>query len=308
MRRAVSLYYAALWRDEAACLLAASRDLLLGRRHPAEIRWSEEVAARIARMTGAAGAFTFPSARSALLATLRAMGVGPGHEVIVTGYTCAAVPAPVLYCGAAPVYVDIEPQTFNVEPLHVERAVSKRTRVVVVQHTYGNPAPVDAIVSMARSRGLQVIEDCCLALGSLDRGRPLGTRGDAAIVSFELSKTLSAGWGGAVWFNAPGLRDRLAAQHAACEFPSRVRAARLAWQVGCSYGLYHPSAYRAGRYVAAALYRSRLFRVSTTAGEARGLWRRDFLTQPSDIHWQVLARQLERLDGIVDWGRRAAAT
>lgn len=305
MRR-LSLYYGALRRDEAASLLAAAGGLLAGRR-VAATHGSEDVAERLRRMTAAAAAFTFPSARAALYATLRAMDIGRGDEVLVTGFTCAAVPGPIVGCGATPVYVDIDPRTFNMEPALVERAVSPRTRAVVVQHTYGNPAPIDAILEVARRHRLRVIEDCCLALGSEDRGRPVGTRGDAAIVSFELSKTLSAGWGGVAWLNGPDLRDRLAAEHAACPFPSRLRAARLAWQVGCSYALYHPSAYRAGRYLGAALYRSKLFRVSTPAVEARGGIGRDFLIRMSDAHWRVLGRQLDRLPAVVGWGRRAAA-
>ena len=307
MRRKLSLYYAALSADEAASLLAAAGGFLTGRRPVADARWSGVVADAMAGMMQAAAAFAFPSARSALFATLRAMGVGSGHEVIVTGYTCAAVPAAVVYCGATPVYVDIDARTFNMNPGLVGRAVSPRTRAIIVQHTYGNPAPVDAILETARSHRLPVIEDCCLALGSRDRGRPVGVRGDAGIVSFELSKTLSAGWGGVVWLNGPALREAVAAQQAACRAPSRLRAARLAWQVALSYALYHPSGYRAGRYLAAALYRSRLFRASTTSREARGGWPDDYLTRISDAHWAVLARQLDRLPEITASSRRAAA-
>src|SRR5262245_22211005 len=87
-------------------------------------------------------ALAFWKGRIALYSMLRALGIGSGDEVIVPGYTCVMVPGPVIYTGATPVYVDIDPQHYNLQPNAVARAITPRTKAILVQHTYGYPAPI----------------------------------------------------------------------------------------------------------------------------------------------------------------------
>jgi dTDP-4-amino-4,6-dideoxygalactose transaminase len=132
----------------------------------------------------------------ALYALLRGLGVGRGDEVLLPGYTCVMNVNPIKYVGARPVYVDIEPATFNIDPRLVEAKLTPRTRAIIVQHTYGYPCDMDAILSLARRRNVAVIEDCCLALGSRYGGRLCGTFGAAGYWSFQWNKPFTTGIGG----------------------------------------------------------------------------------------------------------------
>jgi hypothetical protein len=118
-----------------------------------------------ARWLGVQSAFAFWKGRVAIYAVLRALGVREGDEVIMPGYTCVVAVNPVKYLGAKPVYVDIEPHTFNIDPAGIEAKITPRTRLIMAQHTYGYPAEIDEIMTIANRHGLLVLEDFCLAVG-----------------------------------------------------------------------------------------------------------------------------------------------
>lgn len=145
---------------------------------------------------GAAAAFAFWKGRVALYAILKGMGIGQGDEVIMPGYTCVMAVNPIVYLGAKPVYVDIEPRTYNINPDLIEAKITPRTRLMIAQHTYGYPADMDAIMDISCRKGLPVVEDCCLALGSRYKGRLAGTFGVAAYFSFQWNKPFTSGLGG----------------------------------------------------------------------------------------------------------------
>jgi len=159
----------------------------------------------------AAHAFAFWKGRVALYAILRGLGVGPGDEVILPGYTCVMDVNPIKYVGADPVYVDIEPATFNMNVDLLAQKITPRTKVVIAQHTYGYPCEMDAILRIAAERGVTVIEDCCLALGSKYKGRVVGTFGNAAYFSSQWNKPYTTGLGGMVTTNEPLLAERIEA-------------------------------------------------------------------------------------------------
>jgi perosamine synthetase len=115
-------------------------------------------------------AFAFWKARVALYAILKSLGVSCGDEVILPGYTCVVDVNPIKYLGAKPVYVDIEPNTFNMNPALLESNITPKTKIIVAQHTYGYPCDMDAIMAIAAKRGIVVIEDCCLSFGSTYKG------------------------------------------------------------------------------------------------------------------------------------------
>jgi len=140
--------------------------------------------------------FYFYRGRVALYALLRILNLDPGDEVIIQAFTCLAVPRPIVGLGLRPVYVDIDPRTYNADPAQVKCRITERTRAIIVQHTFGIPASMDAIVAIARSRGLVVIEDCCHTLGSTYQGKSLGCIGDAAFYSYEWGKPIVIGLGG----------------------------------------------------------------------------------------------------------------
>lgn len=148
---------------------------------------------------GAAHAVGVNSGTSALHLALLAAGVGPKDEVIVPAFTFAATAAAVGYAGARPVFVDIDPASFTIDPARIEAAMSPRTRAIVPVHLYGHPADMDAILAVACGRGVPVIEDAAQAHGARWLGRHAGTVGDAGCFSFYPSKNLgAAGEGGIV--------------------------------------------------------------------------------------------------------------
>ena len=144
------------------------------------------------------------SGTSALHLALLAAGVGLGDEVITVPFTFVASVATILYAGAKPVLVDIEPRTFNMNPAALEAAISPRTKAIVPVHLYGHPADMDPILELARKHKLVVIEDAAQAHGARYKGRPAGSIGDIACFSFYPAKNLGAyGEGGAVTTSNP---------------------------------------------------------------------------------------------------------
>jgi dTDP-4-amino-4,6-dideoxygalactose transaminase len=167
----------------------------------------------LATALGARDAVAVGNGTDALHLALRALGVGPGHEVVTTSLSAAYTALAVLHAGARPVFVDVDPRTLNIDPGKVEAALTPRTKAILPVHLYGHPADMDPILSLTRERGLAVLEDACQAHGALYRGRPVGTlaggRGLGAL-SFYPTKNLGAlGDGGAILVNDPALAARL---------------------------------------------------------------------------------------------------
>jgi dTDP-4-amino-4,6-dideoxygalactose transaminase len=167
----------------------------------------------LAEALGAKDAVAVGNGTDALFLALRALGVGSGDEVVTTSISAAFTALAVLQAGARPVFVDVDPRTLNLDPERVEAALTPRTKAVVPVHLYGHPADMDPLLSLARERGLAVLEDACQAHGALYRGRPVGTlageRGIGAL-SFYPTKNLGAlGDGGAILVNDPALASRL---------------------------------------------------------------------------------------------------
>jgi perosamine synthetase len=167
--------------------------------------------------------YYFYRGRIALYWLLRALGIGPGDEVLIQAFTCLAVPVPILALGARPVYVDIDADTYTVKPTLLEKSISSRTRAIVVQHTYGIPAEMNALLAIASKHRLPVIEDCCHVLASTYDGRSLGTFGAAAFYSYEWGKPVVAGIGGGALISDPALRNSIDAIYKDLRNPSRGR-------------------------------------------------------------------------------------
>lgn len=139
------------------------------------------------------------------------MDVGPGDEVVLQAFTCLAVPLPILAIGARPVYADIDSHTRNLDLSKLPSVLSPRTKAIVVQHTFGVPADMDAVLDLARERHLFVIEDCCHTVSSRFNGREVGTFGEAAFYSWEWGKPVVLGLGGTAVVNTPELERRVGA-------------------------------------------------------------------------------------------------
>ena len=150
------------------------------------------------------------SGTDAVLLALRALGIGPGDEVITVAHTAVATVTAIELAGATPRLVDINPTTYTLDPAQLAAAIRPRTRAIVPVHLYGAPADMDAVLAVARAHALPVVEDCAQAHGARYRGQMVGTLGDAAAFSFYPTKNLGAlGDGGAVATNRPEVAERL---------------------------------------------------------------------------------------------------
>jgi dTDP-4-amino-4,6-dideoxygalactose transaminase len=162
-----------------------------------------------AAFVGARHAVSLNSATSGLVAAVGAAGVGPGDEVIVSPYTMSATATAVVAYHGVPVFADISDSTFCLDPDSIRARITPRTKAIIVVHLFGHPADMDAILSIARERGLLVIEDAAQAPGAVYKGRPLGTLGDMTVFSLNYHKHIHTGEGGIVTTDRDDLAERL---------------------------------------------------------------------------------------------------
>ncbi len=132
------------------------------------------------------------SGTDALQVAMMALGIGPGDEVITTPFTFVSTTETIVLLGAKPVYVDIDPRTYNIDPGNIEQAVTSRTKAVMPVHLYGQPADMEPIMELARRRNIRVIEDAAQALGASYKGKKVGSFGEVGCISFFPSKNLGA--------------------------------------------------------------------------------------------------------------------
>jgi len=145
-----------------------------------------------ANYVGVKEAVGVASGTAALHLALRACGVGPGDEVITVAHTFTATAEAIFHAGARPIFVDIDPRTYNIEPNQVEDAITPRTKAIVPVHLYGHPAEMDALLDIARRHNLWLIEDAAQAHGAVYNGRRCGSIGHLACFSFYPGKNLGA--------------------------------------------------------------------------------------------------------------------
>jgi len=219
-----------------------------------------------ARYCGSREAIGVGNGLDALHLALLAMGVGPGDEVIVPSNTYIATWLAVSHCGAVPVPVEPDERTYNIDPARIEAAITRKTKVILPVHLYGQPADLDPILTLAQAYGLRVLEDAAQAHGARYKGRRIGCHGDAVAWSFYPGKNLGAfGDGGAVTTNDPELSERLRVLrnygskvkyvNEVCGFNSRldpIQAAVLRVKLG------HLDAWNARRQICAKYYLDRL--------------------------------------------------
>ena len=157
-----------------------------------------------------AHAVAVASGTDALELALRASGIGPGDEVITTAFSFFATAEAVVAVGARPIFVDLEPRTYTLEPTQIEAKLTSKTKALLPVHLYGHPCDMEAIMRLAARHNLKVIEDCAQAIGAEQRGKRVGAFGTAGCLSFYPSKNLGAyGDGGMVVTNEAALADQV---------------------------------------------------------------------------------------------------
>jgi perosamine synthetase len=223
-----------------------------------------------AQRVGAPHAVATTSCTTALHLALHASGIGPGDEVVVPSLSFIATANAVWQCGATPVFADIDPSTYNLDPAAVEQKLTVRTRAIMPVHQMGLPADMDAFHDLAASHDLLLIEDAACAIGALHRGRPIGSVGPIACFSFHPRKVITCGEGGMIALSDAGLAERL----------RRLRQ--------------H------------AMDQSALARHAATDVVIEHYPKRGFNARMTDLQAAVGLRQLEALDTILEERRRLA--
>ncbi|PKL66813.1 MAG: aminotransferase DegT [Methanobacteriales archaeon HGW-Methanobacteriales-1] len=164
---------------------------------------------KFANYVGTEYAVAVSSGTTALHLALLAAGVGEGDEVITTPFSFAATGNSVLYTGAKPVFVDINPQTYNIDPQKIEEAITSKTKAILPVHLYGQPADMGPISQIASENNLLVIEDAAQAHGAIYNGEMIGALGDMACFSFYPTKNMTTSEGGIVTTNNKEMADKI---------------------------------------------------------------------------------------------------
>lgn len=175
-------------------------------------KWVKEIEEKVAGLTGAKRGIGVASGTDALDLALMACNVGPGDEVITSPFSFVSVAEVAIRMGATPVFVDIDPRTFNMIPEQVEAAITDRTRAIVPVHLYGQSVDLDPMMEAAAKKKIPVVEDAAQAIGAKYKGKPVGSIGHLACLSFYPTKNLGCyGDGGMVLTNDDELGDKVAA-------------------------------------------------------------------------------------------------
>ena len=183
-------------------------------------KWVEVFEEEFKKYLGVKYAFSFNSGRSALMAILDSLGLPRGSEVLVQAFTCNAAVNPILWADLEPVYVDCDLETFTMDAEDLKRKISPKSKVLMVQHTFGLPAAMDELGVIAQKNNLVLIEDCAHALGAEYRGRKVGTFGKAAFFSFSRDKVISCVYGGMVTTNDDVMAQNLKRYQEKIGYPS----------------------------------------------------------------------------------------
>ena len=169
-----------------------------------------ELERRISEYCGTGHAAGVNSGTDALILALEAMGVGEGDEVVTTPFTFMATAEAIARVGAKPVFVDVDPNTYNIKPDLIQGKITERTKVILPVHLYGLPADMDPIIDVAGKSGVPILEDCAQAIGSEYKGRKAGSMGKAGTLSFYPGKNLGCfGDGGMVVTNSKDICDKI---------------------------------------------------------------------------------------------------
>lgn len=169
----------------------------------------EELEAEFKKYLGVKYAVSFNSGRSAFLAILNSLRLKKGDQVLVQAFTCNAAANPIIWAGLKPVYIDCDEKTFNIDIEDLKRKITEKSRVVIIQHTFGLPAEIDEILEICRQNNLILIEDCAHSLGAGYKGKKIGTFGKASFFSFSRDKIISSVYGGMVVTNDDELAKKI---------------------------------------------------------------------------------------------------
>lgn len=235
---------------------------------------AQEFEKRFAKKIGTKYAVAVSSGTAGLHLALIAAGVGPGDEVITSPFSFVASANAVLYVGAKPVFIDIDPHTYNLDPKKIESAITKKTKAILAVHMFGQSCNMDPIMKLAKKHKLKVIEDACESIGAQYKGKHTGTFGESAVFAFYPNKQMTTGEGGMVVTNSKKIYEQCRSLR------NQGRAENMQWldhtQLGYNYRMDEMSA---------ALGLAQLKRLDLFIAERRKIaqWYQKYLARHKDM-------------------------
>jgi perosamine synthetase len=244
------------------------------------------------------GYYSLSSARGGIGALLKSLNQsGPDSEVIISAFTCLAVPTGIISAGFKPVYVDCSVDDINNTVDAIISKITAKTKVIIVQHTMGLAVDVGLLKERIRGTRILIFEDCALSLGTKIDDVILGSCGDATIISMELSKFISTGWGGIIVINNKILDNEFSLFYNGISAQSRYSSFKCALQTLLSSISYHYVIYNfIGKYILYFGYKWKLFRFSTNNHELKGIVSKNFIEKLGHIQLSFANFQFKRYD------------
>lgn len=255
---------------------------------------------------GVKHAFAFNSGRSAFMAILDGLGLQKGDEILLQAFTCNAVPNPVIWSGLRPVYVDCSEDDFNIDAADLKRKITPRSKVVVVQHTFGLPADMEKVTDVCQMHDLILVEDCAHALGAKYKGRLVGTFGKASFFSFSRDKVISSVYGGMAATDDDALAEKIGEYQEKAGYPSSfwifqqlLHPVAMNWKILPTYRMF-------GKYLLIAAQQLRLLSKAVHWKEKRGMKPGYFPGRMPNALAQLALHQLEKLERLNEHRKQIA--
>ena len=295
MKRHISLYYGSINYIAGINLLFTILTAFFFSRKKLESRLKFIISGYFSKKINI---YTFISARSGIGAFLKTLYSNNG-EVIISAFTCLAVPTGVISAGLKPVYVDVEAWSLNNNIENILSKITVNTRAIIVQHTLGFPVDVALLKQKIKGKGIYILEDCALSIGSKFNNKFLGSEGDGAIYSLELSKSLSTGWGGIIVLNNEDLKLKMDLVYSGCKTENILSSFLKAFQTLISSIAYYNLIYNSfGKYILYYGYKLKIFRLSTNAKEVEGKLSKDFIQKMGIFQLHFAMYQWKNLNNI----------
>jgi dTDP-4-amino-4,6-dideoxygalactose transaminase len=293
-KRFISLYYGSIGFSEALVLVYG----LISAIWETDEQKRRKISERINKYFPNTRVYSYSSARSSIAACLGAWGIGPGDKVLISAFTCLAVPTGIIAVRAKPIYADIKPLSLNNGEDQLINLIDDSVKAIIVQHTMGFGLSFSKLKEIASKKGILIIEDCALSWGAAQSGVLLGSKADAVIFSMELSKTISTGWGGVLLSRNDKLSIRLNEHYEMLGKPGFKRVIKETFQTAISGICQKPEIHWIGKYIIYLFFKFKIFKYSTPGNEIKGSPSSDFILKLAGPQLMLLAFQWKKMSSL----------